>query len=80
MAGSSKPIEPVKPVSMEIIFIYVCPTCGNQMPLVAPTMPAEARCDRCRQYFPVVPIDRHTHRFLKLMLNNGHAAIDPDFL
>ena len=37
-------------------------------------------CDVCRQKFPIVPVDASTVQFIKLMLADGPAAVDPDFL
>ena len=71
--------EPVKPDGMELIFLYGCPHCGRRVPLLAATTPAMAQCDSCTKHFPIVPVDEHTVRYLKLMLDNGRAAIDPDF-
>ena len=71
--------EPVKPDGMELIFLYGGPHCGRRVPLLATTTPAMAQCDSCAKHFPIVPIDEHSLRFLKIMLDNGRAAIDPDF-
>ncbi len=77
--SNNKPLTPVKPVAMDFLFIYPCPFCGRQVPLLGPSQPSMAPCDGCRQMFPVVPVDGYTMRYLKLMLNNGKAAVDPDF-
>ncbi|MDR2161522.1 MAG: hypothetical protein LBO77_05200 [Desulfovibrio sp.] len=77
---SAKPPAPVKPTGMELVFFYVCPYCGRELPLVAPPQPTMITCEVCRQNFPIVPIDEHTVQFVKLMLADGPAAIDPDFL
>jgi hypothetical protein len=37
-------------------------------------------CDVCRQSFPIVPVDEYSIQFIKLMLANGQAAIDPDYM
>ena len=36
----NKPITPVKPAGMEIVFLYQCPHCGREVTLIAPTRPA----------------------------------------
>lgn len=77
---SRPPLAPVKPVAMELLFIYPCPFCERQVPLLGPSQPAMAQCDACQQMFPVVPVDGYTSRFVKLMLNNGKAAVDSDFM
>ncbi len=78
--NSSKPIMPVKPMGMEIIFLFQCPHCSREVPLIAPTRPAMTQCDACRKSFPIVPVDDRTLRYLKVMLAGGKAAVDPDFL
>ncbi len=75
-----KPLLPVKPSGMEILFYYTCPHCGRKVPLVAPLQPAMAQCDSCSNKFPVVPADQKSIRFLKTVLDNGRAGINPDFL
>lgn len=79
MQQSSKPLNPVKPQGVELVFFYPCPACKRQVPLIGPTQPSMAQCDMCKQLFPIVPVDAHTSRFLKVMLDNGRAAVDPDF-
>lgn len=76
----SKPLMPVRPMGMEIVFLYPCPHCAREVTLIAPTRPTMAQCDACRKSFPIVPVDDRTLRYFKLMLNGGKAAIDPDFL
>jgi hypothetical protein len=76
----SKPLTPVRPIGMEIVFLYPCPHCAREVTLIAPTRPTMAQCDACRKNFPIVPVDDRTLRYFKLMLNGGKAAIDPDFL
>jgi len=80
MAESKKPLTPVKPAAMEMIFLYPCPHCGREVPLIAPSRPAMAQCDACRENFPIVPVDDRTIRYMKLILAGGKAGIDPDFL
>lgn len=77
---SAKPVSPVKPKGMELIFIYSCPYCQREIPLVAPTSPAVVRCDVCTRTFPVIPVEEKTIAFIKLMLGNGSSAIDTDFM
>ena len=76
---SRKPLNPVRPDGLEVIFFYPCPHCRRQVPLISHTQPSMAQCDSCMQHFPIVPVDERTVRFLKVMLDNGRAAIDPDF-
>ncbi len=77
---SKRPIEPVRPVGMELVFFYRCPACQREIPLVAPPQPTMITCDVCRQKFPIVPVDESTVQYVKLMLADGPAAIDPDFI
>ncbi len=78
--SNRRPVNPVKPIGMELVFFYSCPHCRREMPLVAPLQPALITCEMCRQPFPIVPIDEHTVQFVKLMLADGPAAVDADFL
>ena len=71
---------PVKPNGLEIVFFYPCPFCGRNVPLVAPTEPSTGQCDSCSKHFPLVPVDEKTILFLKMILDNGRSAIDPDYL
>ncbi|MFP4071650.1 MAG: hypothetical protein ACLFTB_06335 [Desulfovibrionales bacterium] len=77
---SKKPMEPVKPVSMELVTIYPCPHCGRRVPLMPPTQPGMGQCDACQGKFPLVPVDKRTIQFLKTITANGKSVIDPDFL
>lgn len=80
MVESKKPVAPVKPAGMEVIYLYPCPHCEREVPLIAPTRPAMAQCDACRKNFPIVPVDERTLRYFKVMLAGGKASIDPDFM
>ena len=77
---SPRPVAPVKPMGMELVFFYSCPFCRRELPLVAPAQPTMITCEMCRQSFPIVPVDEYTVQFVKLMLADGPAAIDSDFL
>jgi hypothetical protein len=77
--NSSPPIQPVKPDSMELLFFYPCPHCGGYVPLITPVQPLMVRCEGCRKRFHIVPVDGRSVEFLKLMLDNGRAAIDADY-
>ncbi|ACV68430.1 hypothetical protein [Desulfohalobium retbaense] len=78
--STSSPLTPSKPLGLEMIVYYGCPHCGRKTPLLAPTQPAMAQCDACGRQFPVAPVDERTVRFVKTMLANGHAAVDPDYV
>lgn len=80
MAENNKPVTPVKPSGLELIYLYTCPFCGREVPIIAPTTPAMAKCDACRRGFPIVPVDDRSVRFIKIMQAGGKAGIDPDFL
>lgn len=79
MSLSSRPVQPVPPESMELVFFYRCPGCGRRNPLIAPTQPSMTRCESCGEPFPVMPVDERTVHYVKIMLANGRAALDPDF-
>jgi uncharacterized Zn finger protein len=76
---AQRPIQPVAPTGMELIFMYRCPSCGRRAALIAPTQPAMVQCDACQTQFPVVPVDDRTVKYIRLMLDDGRAAVDPDF-
>ena len=80
MAAPKKPLTPVKPSGVEIIYLYPCPFCVREVPVIAPTKPAMAQCDACHKRFPIVPVDERSVSFIKIMLANGLAGIDPDFV
>lgn len=80
MPESKRPLAPVRPDGMEIVFFYQCPHCGRHVPLVSPTEPRMASCDGCGQAFPVIPVDEHGLQYIRIMLGSGKAAADPDFL
>lgn len=80
MSKNQKPLMPVKPTGVEMVYFYECPLCNRQVPLVSPTQPSMAQCDSCKAHFPIVPVDARTIQYLKIMLANGKAAIDPDFM
>ena len=79
MSLSSRPVQPVPPESMELVFFYRCPGCGRRNPLIAPTQPSMTRCESCGEPFPVMPVDERTVHYVKILLANGRAALDPDF-
>lgn len=80
MPKSEKPLTPTRPSSMELVFFYPCPFCQRQVPLIGPTQPTMAQCDACKGHFPIVPVDDKSIQFVKIMLSNGRAGVDPDFM
>lgn len=76
----SRPVQPVAPCGMEFIFYYRCPGCARKVALVAPTQPGMVACDGCGMTFPAIPVDERTIHFLRIILAEGRAAADPDFL
>lgn len=77
---SQRPIPPATPEGLEFLFFYRCPHCHRQVALLSPFQPAMAQCDSCRKAFPIVPVDERSVQYVKFMLANGRAAIDPDFM
>ncbi len=75
-----KPLLPVKPTGMEIIWFYGCPFCHRQVPLPTTVQPGMARCDKCGEHFPIAPVDDRGVRFMKLITADGKAAVHADFL
>jgi len=78
--SDAKNFSPAKPVGMEIVFYYQCPYCSRKVPLIAPVEPSMGQCDACGNQFPVVPADEKNIRYIKTILDNGKAAIDPNFV
>ena len=76
----SKPVAPVKPNRMELLFIYACPFCHNESPLISPPRPTLIGCTSCQRKFPIIPVDQRSVHYVKIMLENGMAAIDPDYM
>ena len=54
MSGSQKPLEPVAPDGMELLFFYRCPHCLRHVPLGNPVEPRNVRCDGCGKQFPII--------------------------
>jgi hypothetical protein len=65
---------------MELVFFYVCPYCRRQLPVPSPLLPAMITCSVCGKDFPIVPVDQYTAHFVRLMMGDGPAAVDPDYL
>jgi hypothetical protein len=80
MSERKKPLLPVKPSGLELVFFYACPGCRRNLPVVSPTQPTMVRCEACGVQFPIVPVDEKGVRFMKLITASGNAAVDPDFL
>ncbi len=76
---NQKPLQPVAPEGMEVLFFYPCPNCQRHVSLAAPTQPAMVRCENCHTSFPIMPIDERGLHYIYIMLDNGRAALDPDF-
>lgn len=76
----AKPLQPVVPDGMELLFFYACPHCQRHVSLVSPTQPAMVQCDACRKPFPIIPVDERSVRYVRIMLGGGKAAVDPDFV
>ncbi|MBR3880455.1 MAG: hypothetical protein IKJ34_02520 [Mailhella sp.] len=71
--------EPVKPESMALLFVYLCPYCQNELVLVSPTQPITVACGSCRNSFPIVPVDERTVQYVHTILGDGKAAADPNY-
>lgn len=78
--AKSKPVEPVTPSGMTVVFYYDCPACKAHLPMQAPTQPAVLTCPNCGQRFPIVPVDEATLQFMQIMTDDGRAAANPDYL
>lgn len=71
--------EPVKPESMALLFVYLCPHCGNEVVLVSPVRPMTVTCGACHNQFSIVPVDERTVQYVYTMLGEGRAAVAPGF-
>ena len=71
--------EPVKPESMALLFVYPCPHCRNEVVLVSPVQPMTVTCGACHNSFPIVPVDEQTVKYVYTMLDDGKAAVNPNF-
>lgn len=80
MQEKKRPLEPVGPVSMDIVYFYPCPFCYHTVPVLSPFAPHLIECSFCSKRFPILPVDERSARFFKLMQADGKAAIDPEFL
>jgi len=47
---------------------------------LASSEPGMAKCDSCRREFAITPVDKSTLDYMRLILDNGRAAVDPDFV
>ncbi len=74
-----KPISPVAPSDMELIFFYVCPKCKTPVAVPSPTQPATTACTYCNFIFPILPVDARGVQYVKLMMGRGLSAMDLDF-
>lgn len=77
---ANRPVSPVAPSGMELLFFFQCPFCGKHVPVISPTQAAMITCDGCGRGFPILPVDEHTVQYVHLMLAGGKAAVDPDFV
>ena len=80
MKKSHEPVFPVAPEGMELVFFYPCPACGRHVPRVNPVEVSMAVCDNCGKSFPIIPVDEYTLQYIRIMLANGAAAGDLDFM
>lgn len=75
-----KPVKPVAPSGMELIFLYECPHCGRKNALISPTVPSSVTCEFCQNPFPILPVNERGVQYVKLMMGNGYSAVDLDYL
>ncbi|MBQ7738444.1 MAG: hypothetical protein IJT59_02155 [Desulfovibrionaceae bacterium] len=80
MKKSHEPIVPVAPEGMEIIFFYPCPACGRHVPRANPIEVTLAVCDNCGKSFPIIPVDEYSLQYIRIILANGRATADLDFM
>ncbi len=73
-------IEPVAPSGLDIILTYACPSCHTPLPVAAPIHPIKIKCAMCSLEFPILPADPTTLQYLRLILADGAAIINADFM
>lgn len=78
--NARKDVMPVAPSALDLVFTYRCPHCGKKNHLVSPLQPEMVACGACSQPFPILPVDGRTVHYIHIMLNNGKAAVDQDFI
>lgn len=78
--NKARPMPPVPPDGMEILFFYKCPFCGRHIAIASPIEPRMLSCDACHNNFPIIPVDEYGLHYVRIMLGGGKAAADPDFL
>ena len=80
MSAPNRPVQPVPPVAMEMIFFYTCPQCGWHAAVGNATEAKLIPCESCGLRFPITPVEEHYLHFMRIMTGAGRAAADPDFL
>lgn len=75
----ARPVTPVAPDGMEIIFFYKCPRCERHVGIASPTEPKMLTCENCHFSFPIIPVEEHGLHYVRIMLYGGKAAADQDF-
>ncbi len=75
-----RPVQPVAPTSMNVFFGYACPHCGQLNHVPAQLKPTQIHCGQCGFAYPLIPVDERTLHFMHIMLDNGRAAADADFV
>lgn len=79
MSLSSRPVQPVPPESMELVFFLSLPRLWAPQPSDCADAAFHDPLRVLRGPFPVMPVDERTVHYVKIMLANGRAALDPDF-
>ena len=77
---TARPVSPVAPDGMEMLFFYKCPRCSRHTAVTNPTDPRMITCEACRLAYPIIPVDEHALHYIRIMMAGGKGAADPDFM
>ena len=80
MSAPQRPLQPVAPVGMELVFFYSFPQCGWHAAVGSPVEAKLVPCESCGLRFPIIPVEEHYLHFMRIMTGGGLAAVDPDLL
>ena len=75
MSSPKRPVQPVPPAAMEMIFFYTCPQCGWHAAVGNPTEAKLIPCESCGLRFPIIPVEEHYLHFMRIMTGAGRAAV-----
>lgn len=78
--AKARPVDPVAPVGMTMIFHYACPFCRRTVPLDTPTQATMVFCPHCTRRFPIIPVDESVVHFIRIMTDDGRGAANQEYM